>query len=455
MKQSSLQVYFIAAIAATGGLLFGYDTGVISGALLFIRAEWNLSEASQEWVVSAVLIGAIAGALLSGKLTDILGRKKVNLITAIIFTLGAVGTGLAPTADWLVAGRIIIGIAVGIASFTVPLYISEISPSRIRGALVSLNQLAITIGIVASYVCGYLFSSHEYGWRLMFLMGFIPALILGIGMIFLPESPRWLMTRKREAEARKVLERISPDEDIDKELRMMKENIENEKGGDWRELFSSRLRQPLLIGIGIFFFQQFSGINAVIYYAPHIFNISGFQSADASILATTGVGIINVLFTILSLRLLDRWGRKPLLYMGFMGIIFSLGTLALAFHYSEAFGESLKWIAVGSLLSYIAFFAISLGPMGWLLISEIYPLKIRGFAMSLGSFYHWIFNFIISFTFLSMITALSPAGAFCLFALISAAGFVFAKFYIPETKGVSLEEIEAAWGKKERVGERA
>ncbi len=441
-------VYVIAAIAATGGLLFGYDTGVISGALIFIRDEWKLDEKAQELVVSAVLIGATFGAMLSGKITDMLGRRRVSFITAIIFTLGSIATGLAPSVEILIAGRIVIGIAVGIASFTVPLYISEISPSKSRGALVSLNQLAITIGILVSFLCGYAFASSEYGWRLMFLAGFIPSLILAVGMFFLPETPRWLMTKGREEEARKIIERIDPNGNAEEEIRHIKEAMERESGGNWKDLFMKRLRQPLIIGIGIFFFQQFSGINAIFYYAPIIFELSGFDTATTSILATVSLGVINVLFTIISLPLLDRLGRKPLLYIGFAGIILSLGALALAFNQKEALGESLKWIAVGSLLLYIAFFAISLGPMGWLLASEIFPLKIRGFAMSMISLAHWIFNFFVSFTFLRMTTYLSPAGSFTVFAAITFVGLLFVYFYVPETKGLTLEDIEDKWAKK-------
>lgn len=440
-------VYIIAAIAATGGLLFGYDTGVISGALIFIRDEWNLDEQAQELVVSAVLIGATFGALVSGKITDVLGRKKVSFITAVIFTLGSIATGMAPSVEILIAGRIVIGVAVGIASFTVPLYISEISPSKSRGALVSLNQLAITIGILVSFICGYAFASSEFGWRLMFLAGFIPSMILAIGMIFLPETPRWLMTKGREEEAKEIIKRIDPNGDADEEIRQIKEAMHREEGGDWRELFKKWLRRPLIIGIGIFFFQQYSGINAIFYYAPVIFEQSGFNTANTSILATVSLGVVNVLFTIISLPLLDRLGRKKLLYIGFAGIIFSLGVLAIAFNYKEALGESLKWVAVGSLLLYIAFFAISLGPMGWLLASEIFPLKIRGFAMSMISLAHWVFNFMVSFTFLRMTKFLSPSGSFAVFAIISAIAVLFVHFYVPETKGLTLEDIEKKWAK--------
>ena len=440
-------VYVIAAIAATGGLLFGYDTGVISGALIFIRDEWKLDNNAQELVVSAVLIGATFGALVSGKIADVLGRKKVSIITAIIFTLGSIATGLATSVNILIAGRIVIGIAVGVASFTVPLYISEISPSKSRGALVSLNQLAITIGLLVSFLCGYLFRSSEYSWRLMFLAGFIPSSILAIGMLFLPETPRWLMTKGREEEAKKIIKRISPDVDAELELSQIKEAMLRESGGDWQELFKKWLRPPLIIGIGIFFFQQFSGINAIFYYAPIIFEQSGIDKEGAALLATVSLGVVNVVFTIISLPLLDRLGRKPLLYIGFAGIIFSLGALALAFSQKEALGESLKWIAVGSLLLYIAFFAISLGPMGWLLASEIFPLKIRGFAMSMISLAHWVFNFLVSFTFLRMSNYLSPAGSFTVFAGITFVGLLFVYFYVPETKGLSLEDIEDKWAK--------
>jgi sugar porter (SP) family MFS transporter len=446
----NLLVYAIAAIAATGGLLFGYDTGVIAVALPFIKEKWILTETTEAWVVGAVLLGGMVGSLLSGRLTDYLGRKRINIFTATVFMLGSVVTAMAQNPSWLIAGRLLLGIAVGVASFSVPLYIAEIAPAAKRGRLVSFFQLAITIGILISYLAGYFFSGANDGWRMMFWAGVIPALGLLVGMVFLPESPRWLITNGRDAEALEVLKKVEEDQNVQSEYQQIKQNITNEQNNktDWRELFSKRLRQPLLIGIGIFFIQQFSGINAVIYFAPRIFEMAGLASKTGAILATVGVGVINVSFTFLSLRLLDRWGRKPLLYIGLTGTAVALAVLSLSFYFKSSLGDAAGWLAIGSVYVYIMFFAISLGPLGWLLISEVYPLKIRGFAMSLGSFYHWFFDFGVSFTFpiLILVPLLgAQGGIFAIYMTVVLLGLLFAKYVVPETKGLSLEDIEKMW----------
>ncbi len=446
----NLLVYVIAAIAATGGLLFGYDTGVIAVAMPFIKEKWILSDTTEAWVMGAVLLGGMVGSLLSGRLTDFLGRKRINIFTATVFMIGSVVTAMAQSPSWLVAGRLLLGVAVGVASFSVPLYIAEIAPAAKRGRLVSFFQLAITIGILISYLAGYFFSGANDGWRMMFWAGVIPALVLLVGMFFLPESPRWLITNGRDTEALEVLQQIEDDAHVQAEFKQVKQAIVSEQNNktDWRELFSKRLRQPLLIGIGIFFIQQFSGINAVIYFAPEIFKMAGFASKTGAILATVGVGVVNVAFTLLSLRLLDRWGRKPLLYTGLIGTASALAVLSLSFYFKQSLGSAAAWLAIGSVYTYIMFFAISLGPLGWLLISEVYPLKIRGFAMSLGSFYHWFFDFGVTFTF-PILTAIpffgAQGGIFGFYMIVVICGLFFAKYLVPETKGLSLEDIEKMW----------
>lgn len=441
-KRSNLMVCIIASIAATGGLLFGYDTGVISGALLFIKKEWSLMPMSQEFVVSAVLVGAIMGAALSGKLADYFGRRVLIIFTAVIFALGSFWTSMAHSVDWLIAGRVVIGVAIGVASFTVPLYISEIAPTRVRGALVSLNQLAITIGIVVSYLVDDAFAGVSHGWRYMFLMGVIPAVILGIGMLFLPRTPRWLMSKNKEDEARLVLNKLSGGEDIEKDVRDMKKAMTEESGGSWSELALPWLRPALIIGIGLMFIQQVTGINTVIYYAPTIFQMAGFETATVAITATIGVGIVNVLMTVVAIWLVDKWGRKPLLSVGLIGMVIALGILGLAFLKQETLGTGLKWVTVGSLMLYIAAFAVSLGPICWLIISEIYPLRIRGLAMSLATVSNWVFNFIVALTFLTLVQKITATGAFWLYAVVGIAGWFFCWYYVPETKGHTLEEIE-------------
>ena len=435
-------VYVAAGVAALAGLLFGYDTGVISGAVLFIKNQFALGATAEETVVSAVLVGAIAGAAFSGQLSDVFGRRRLILATAGIFIVGSVATAMAPTVPVLIVGRVVIGIAIGIASFAAPLYISEVSPPKIRGALVSLNQLAITCGIVLSYVVDYVLAGSK-DWRLMFAMGAVPALILGIGIRFLPSSPRWLMSRGQKEKARKVLGKIRKEEEIEPEMGDIERSLGEESGG-WKELFEPWLRVPLIIGVGIMFFQQITGINTVIYYAPTIFGFAGFGTASVAILVTMGVGIVNVLMTVVSIWLIDKVGRRVLLQVGLAGMVISLGALGFAFSMASLSG-ALKWIAVGSLTLYIASFAVSMGPIAWLIIAEIFPLKIRGRAMSLTTMCNWLFNFIVAMTFLTLINKLGKAGTFWLYAVLGIAGWLFCYFLVPETKGHKLEDIEEHW----------
>ncbi|MGC2510758.1 MAG: sugar porter family MFS transporter [Acidobacteriaceae bacterium] len=435
-------VTMVSAISALAGLLFGYDTGVISGAILFVRKDFLLSTFQEEVVVSAVLLGAVAGAAFGGKLADALGRRKLLIQVAILFTIGAIGTALAPTPTLLAIGRVVVGIAIGIASFTAPLYISEVSPPAIRGKLVSLNQLMITLGIVVSYLADYGLADKE-AWRWMFGLAAIPALILLIGLFFVPESPRWLMGRSREDEARAVLQRIRESSDVSAELAEIKEDLSLQEGG-WRELLNVSLRRPLIIGIGLAIFQQFTGINTVIYYAPTIFQLAGLHSASAAILATVGVGVVNVLLTIVALRILDRAGRRPLLLWGLVGMVISLGVLGAAFLLAGS-SPIVAWLAVISLALYVACFAIGLGPVFWLLISEIYPLKIRGRAMGVATMMNWGSNLIVALTFLSLLHSLGRSATFWLYSVVGILAWFFVYRLVPETKGRTLEQIDASW----------
>ncbi|NOZ23244.1 MAG: sugar porter family MFS transporter [Planctomycetes bacterium] len=437
--RSTLFVCLVAGIAALAGLLFGYDTGVISGAILFIKQQFLLTPGREEMVVSAVLLGAVIGASVSGGVADYFGRRRSIIVTAVLFLFGAVGSSLAPSIVVLVSCRVLIGLAIGVASFVAPLYISEIAPPHMRGGLVSLNQLMITIGIMVAYVVDDAFSGGA-SWRWMFGLGAVPAMVLMVGMIFLPPSPRWLVSRKDLDKARAVLSRVRGGGDVEEELRAVQGTMDQEAGG-WSELFRPWVRPVLFVGVALAFFQQATGINTVIYYAPTIFEFAGFGSAKQAIGATTIVGTVNVLMTVVAVWLLDRVGRRPLLLAGLAGMVVSLGVLGAAFHFSK-FSDALKWIAVGSLICYIASFAVSLGPIFWLIIAEIYPLRIRGRAMSLATVANWVFNFLVAMTFLTITDTLGKAGAFWLYAGIAIAGFVFCYVFIPETKGRTLEEIE-------------
>lgn len=435
-------VTVIAAISALAGLLFGYDTGVISGAVLFVQEDFHLTTFEEEIVVSAVLLGAMLGAMAGGRLTDRFGRRNMLVQVALLFAIGAIGTALAPTMLWLSIGRILVGIAIGIASFTAPLYISEISPPEVRGKLVSLNQLMITIGIVCSYLADYALAGTRE-WRGMFGLAAIPAFVLLLGLLFVPESPRWYMSRSMREKAREVLSRIHKATVVESELKEIEASL-NQQQGDWKELFSLRLRHALVIGIGLAVFQQFTGINTVIYYAPTIFQFAGLHSHSAAILATAGVGSVNVLLTIVAVWLLDRVGRRPLLLHGLVGMVVSLGVLGFAF-ISPNLSQGLAWISVICVMLYVACFAIGLGPVFWLMISEIYPLKVRGRAMGIATVANWGSNLLVALTFLSLLRTFGPLWTFWLYALVGVVAWIFVYRLVPETKGKTLEQIEAQW----------
>lgn len=458
---NSVMVYVMAVIAATGGLLFGFDTGVVSGAIPFLQKDFGITDSSVELITTAGLIGAIIGALFGGKVTDRIGRRKVLLAAGLIFAVGALWSGFASTTGSLVAARLFLGIAIGASSFAVPLYIAEISPTKIRGTLVSLFQLMITLGILVAYYSDFAFAdeSNVASWRPMFYVGVIPALILFIGMIFLPESPRWLLSRGREEEAMAVLRKTEGDgaSDVASSIR---KDIEKDSNAysKWSDLFKPLWKMPVITAIGIMFIQQFVGINTVMYYCPKIFQMAGFDGAVAAIGASVGVAVINVVATLLSVYFVDRIGRRRLFFIGMVGMVVSLCLLAGSFIFDM--GSASKFVTVGFTLLYVAFYAISVGPLGWLIISEIFPQKMRGLGSSLGSITVWVCNSIVTFTFFKIARLLSipgtevivdgetisnPAGSFLFYAIIAMLGMVWGWFFVPETKGVSLEKIEEHW----------
>ena len=467
-EHNKMLIYIIAMIAATGGLLFGFDTGVISGAIPIFQKDFGIDNNMIELITSAGLLGAILGALFCGRLTDRLGRKKVILASAVIFAVGAIWSGVAVDAWNLVLARLFLGIAIGVSSFAVPLYIAEISPAKVRGMLVSMFQLMVTIGVLVSYLSDLYFADEGdmSCWRPMFYVGVIPACILLVGMIFMPETPRWLMSKGRHSESIRILKRIEGEEQAKDSFQQMQEEIkrsETEKSG-WKELLQPWLRTPLIICIGIMFFQQFVGINTVIYYSPKIFLMAGFDGTVAAIWASVGVGVVNVIFTVVSVYFVDRLGRRKLYFIGLSGIVVSLLILGLCFVFVNQLGDSVKWVAILLIFCYVAFFAISIGPLGWLIISEIFPLKLRGLGASLGSLSVWLFNSIVSFTFFKIVKALTipgkeiimdgenlgnPAGAFWFYGGVAFLALIWGYFYVPETKGVSLEQIENFWRKRE------
>ena len=436
-------LYIVAIVASLGGLLSGYDTGVISGALLFINETWILPDTLQGFLVSSVLIGAVIGAATNGILADIFGRKKIIMATAVIFILGSILCSFAPNVYVLIISRIFVGFAVGIVNFVVPLYLSEISPKNLRGTLVSLYQWAITAGILFSYFINAVFAQAVYNWRWMLFAGVLPGLILFIGMCFMSDTPRWLVSKNREDEAKKVFNRIEPDIDTNKEIEDIKNTLES--GNDNKFRFKKWMIMPFVVGVGIMFAQICTGINTIIYYAPTIFKTAGFDSNLTAIYATTGIGVVNFVMTIVAVFFTDRLGRKPLLYFGLTGVMLSLFALGTSFAFAGALGSSLKWVAVGSLVTYIICFAMSLGPIGWILVSEVFPLKIRGIAMSICTVSNFAFNFFVVGSFPVLLHRIGGAWTFWLFGIVSILCIIFVYFFVPETKGISLEQIESNW----------
>ena len=443
-------VYLAAIFAALGGLLFGYDTGVISGAELFFRNEFTLSTFALEVIVSGVLAGAAIGALIGGRLADLFGRRKLLIATATIFAVGAILCAFAPSAMVLVVGRIIVGFGIGLSSSGVPVYISEVAPADARGWQVSLFQLAITVGILLAYLVDYALAGIQ-GWRWMFGLAVIPAAIFGGGMIFLPESPRWLLRRGNRESARRMLARIRATPDVDAELQEIEQSITvAPESGRFSDLLIPSLRPALIVGIGLAIFQQITGINTVIYYAPLIIQTAGISSASGAILATAGIGAVNVIMTIVSMWLIDRKGRRPLLLTGIAGMTITLGLLGFVFRVSQQ-STGMAWLAVISMMAYVGSFAISLGPIFWLLISEIYPLKIRNSAEGLAATFNWGSNLLITLTFLTLVDKLGPSRTFWFYGLCAVGAGLFSYYYVPETKGRTLEEIENSLHAKNRA----
>ena len=427
----------------SGGLLFGYDTGVISGAILFISQELRLTPFLEGLVVASLLLGAAVGAASAGPLSDRLGRRNLVIIAAILFTIGAIGAALSPNVAVLVLFRVVLGLAVGTAALVVPLYLSEIAPTEIRGAISSLNQLNIVVGILLAFIVNALLANAE-AWRWMLGLAAIPSLVLLIGMFFLPETPRWLVSQDRDEDARDVLRRSRNEEETEKEIRDIREVEEQEEGG-LRELTASWVRPALIVAIGLAVFQQIIGINTIIYYAPTTLTNVGYGAA-AAIYANLIIGVVNVLMTLVAIWIIDRVGRKPLLLVGLVGMVASLTILGLSTLLLSEPSSPTDAVAVITLLclaGFIISFAATWGPTVWVMLPEVLPLRIRGTAMGVAIFLHWIANFLVSQTFPSLLASVGPGPVFLGYAVIGVLAFVFVSAFVTETKGRSLEEIEA------------
>lgn len=429
---------FVVSIGTLAGFLFGFHMGVISGALIFINQIFKPDLLSQEILVSSLLLGALIGCLLSGCLADYFGRRRLLSGTAIIFILGTSILVVAPNVTSLIIGRLIIGIAVGISSYITPLFIAEMAPSEKRGGLVLLNAIAITGGETLSFLIDYLLAPIN-AWRIMFAAGLIPAILLFVGMLFLPETPRWLVLKGSISKARLVLAKIREPHVVDFELEQIKKNIVL-KSSNWKELLSKKNRSILFIGIGLGIFQQFFGINTVMYYGPIIFKATGFHDTEAQILATMGMGIVNTIVSGIAVVIVDRIGRRILLLSGCILAAVSLGVVGLTFHCTTS--PSWEWLTIISLLTYVIGYCISVGSLFWLIIAEIFPLSVRGLGMSISATIQWSANFLVSITFLSLISAIGFANTFWLYGIMCLLCFLFVYYFVPETKGILLEKIK-------------
>jgi MFS transporter, SP family, galactose:H+ symporter len=435
-------VLLIASVAALGGLLFGYDTGVISGAILFITKEFSLDTRMAEFTISIVLIGCIGGAAAAGGLADRIGRRPTLLSAGLVFFVGAIISAVAPTDGALLLGRLIVGIGIGFSSVVAPLYISEVAPATIRGSLVSLYQFAITIGILAAYIVDYALA-HGGQWRWMLGLAVVPSLILIGGMLVMPESPRYLFKVGGDARARSELSRIHADAATSqREERSIRESLTTKSAG-FEAFRVPATRLALFIGVSLALLQQITGINTVIYYGPQIFEMAGVASASASILAQALVGTVNCLLTLVAIFFVDRIGRKPLLYAGLIGMFLALAALAFSFAQPHLSGR-LATIALASMMVYVGCFAFSLGPIVWLLISEIFPLPVRGLGMSISTLANWVGNFLVSQFFLTMIERLGETGTFSIYAALCVVTIIFVRTMVPETKHELLEQIRVA-----------
>jgi sugar porter (SP) family MFS transporter len=441
-------VFRASAVTAVGGLLFGYDTGVISGALPFVADDFGLSSFMKSTVTSILLLGAALGAFLAGRLADVVGRKPTVVATAVVAAAGILVSILAPEVWTLVVGRVILGMGVGSASVVVPLYIGEVAPPAVRGRLVSLNQLAITVGILVAGLVDY-FLADTANWRLMVGFALIPAVLLGVGVLTQPESPSWLIRHHREDEAREILRRFRDrPEDVEAEVDEVHEVARTE--GTFPDIFARAVRPALVIGILLAVIQQVTGINTVIYYAPTLLQGAGLGT-HAAIFATVLVGLVNVLLTVAAILLLDRVGRRPLLLCGSAGMVVGLVVLGTVFLGGTDLHGPEVGIAIAALMFYVGAFAISLGPGVWLILSEIYPLRVRGQAMGVATIFNWVANFAVAISYLHLLDVSEP-GTFYGFALLTVMSGIFIWAKVPETKGRPLAEIERDLGTTDADG---
>ena len=435
-------IVFLATIVAISGFLLGFNTAVISGVLVFLRVQFALSNAATEIATSAILLGCLLGAAGASLIGDRFGRRKSLLLAAVVFAGSTLMTALANSVTVFSLGRLAGGLAIGLSSVLTPVYISEIAPARNRGTLVSMNQMAIVIGILTAYLVNWTMAGlGQSSWRWMLGVAVIPALLLFFGLLGVPESPRWLISHGQSEKGRRVLTRFLGPAEADAQLVQMEQSAVGEQGS-WREVFARPMRRPLTIALGLAILCQITGVNAVLYYGSILISehLHG-QTTNSALLTSVIIGCANLVSTLLAMRFLDRWGRRPMLLTAAGGMAISLTILIFAFH---ATGLP-AWVVLASIIGYTAFFAFGMGPVPWVVISEIFPNKIRGRAASIATSALWSGTLLVTFTFLSLIRALGVSGTFAIFAILSAFSFVFVLTMVPETRGKTLEEIQQQW----------
>lgn len=439
-------VIMISVVAAIGGLLFGYDTAVIAGAIGSIQTKFQLTPALTGWAASSAIWGCIIGVIFAGVLSDKFGRKKVLILSAILFAISAVGSSIPSNLTQFVLARLVGGFGVGIASMLSPMYISEIAPAKIRGTLVTLYQLAIVLGINLIYFINLKIAAAgdaqwnlDTGWRIMLGSEVIPALLFFVLLLFIPESPRWLISKGKTNDATAILEKLNGREKATTLLNEIQESFKEEKGSI-KELFKPGLRIAMVVGMFLALFSQITGINAIIYYAPEIFKSVGFGT-DSAMFQTVIIGVVNTIFTFVAIAYIDKYGRRTLLLWGITGMIICLGGVGLIFYFELSAGP---WLLM-FILGFIASFAMSLGPIPWVLISEIFPTKIRGIAMSISVLMVWIGVVLITQLTPMLLDSVGGAFTFWIFMFNAIILIIFTYKMIPETKGKTLEEIGKMW----------
>jgi sugar porter (SP) family MFS transporter len=438
-------IWKVSFIAGLGGILYGFDMGVIAAALIFVRESFALSTRMEEVVVSVVLVGAMSGALAGGAIADRIGRRSTLLWGGGIFLAGSLLAPASPNAFTLIVARALLGVAIGFTSVTAPVYVSELAPPRSRGMLIGLYQFALTLGIALADLVGYWLAS-QHAWRLMFGLGALPAILFVILLLTLPESPRWLFAQNRISEAESVLHAFTDETGARLLIEDIRSALQIKVEKRWSALWSPAVRYSLLIAVGFTVLQQVTGINTIIYYGPRIFSLAGITSNKNAIFATLLVAVTNVLATIIALVLVDRVGRKPLLYAGISGMTASLFLLAYSFHSPAAFGAGPGVIATICLMVYITCFAFSMGPIAWILVSEVFPLQLRGRGVAAASLGSGASNFVVSLTFLSLIQAVGNTLTFIIYGVFCIVTLLFVRFIVPETKGRELESISSGHG---------